>query len=133
MIFSSSLASASLVQMKAVSPRIICVKNPVTQQDRVDIAITPEFVEHDIVREAGSTIEEERVECASVLDVIAEGLKHISQLCAITEEVYEEVFLHCADSELCKVHRALQWHGLHRLTRGVCHKSPAIHRETHSS
>ena len=72
-----------------------------TQQDRVNIAIiTPEFVEHGIVREAGSTIEEERVEFVSALDVTAEGLKHISQLCAITEEVDEEVFLHCADSEL---------------------------------
>ena len=104
-----------------------------TQQDRVDIAIISEFVEHDIVREAGSTIEEERVEFVSALNVPAEGLKHISQLCAITKEVDEEVFLHCADSELCKVHRALQWHGLHRLTRGVYHKSPATHRETHSS
>ena len=71
-----------------------------TQQDRVDILITSEFVEHGIVGEAGSTIEEERVESVSELDVIAEGLKHISQLCATTEEVYEEVFLHCADSEL---------------------------------
>ena len=106
-----------------------------TQQDRVDIAITPELVEHGIVGEAGSTIEEEeRVEFVSALDVVAEGLKHISQLCAtITEEVDEEVFLHCADSEFCKVHRALQWHGLHRRTRGACHKSPATHRETHSS
>ena len=99
----------------------------------MDIAITPELVEHGIVRETGSTIEEESVELVSVLDVLAEGLKYISQLCAITEEVDEEVFLHCADSELSKVHRALQWHGLHRLTRGVCHKSPATHRETHSS
>ena len=71
MIFSSSLASASLVQMKAVPPQIICVKNPamlgsLTQQDRVDIAITPELVEHGIVREAGSTIKEERVEFVSV-------------------------------------------------------------------
>ena len=74
MIFSSSLASASLVQMKAVPPHIICVKNPamlepLTQQDRVDIAITPELVEHGIVGEAGSTIEEERVEFVSTLDV----------------------------------------------------------------
>ena len=67
----------------------------------MDIAITPELVEHGIVGEAGSTIEEERVEFVGALDVIAEGLKHISQLCAtITEEVDEEVFLHCADSEL---------------------------------
>ena len=71
-----------------------------TQQDRVDILITPELVEHGIVGEAGSTIEEERVEFVSALDMVAEGLKHISQLCAITEEVDEEVFLHCADSEL---------------------------------
>ena len=85
-----------------------------TQQDRVDTAITPELIEHGIVREAGSTIEEERVEFVSAFDMSAEGLKHISQLCAITEEVDEEVFLHCAYSELsCKVHRALQWHGLH--------------------
>ena len=61
-----------------------------TQEDRVDIAITPEFVEHGIVREAGKTIEDERVEFVSTLDVVAEGLKHISQLCAITEEVDEE-------------------------------------------
>ena len=58
--------------MKAVPPQIICVKNPavlgsLTQQDRVDTAITPEVVEHSIVREAGSTIEEEeRVELVSV-------------------------------------------------------------------
>ena len=52
-----------------------------TQQDRVDIVITPEFVEHGIVREAGSTIEEERVEFVSAFNVITEGLKHISQLC----------------------------------------------------
>ena len=105
-----------------------------TQQDRVDITTTPEFVGHGIVREAGSTIEEEeRVEFVSTLDMFAEGLKHISQLCAITEEVDKEVFLHCADSELSKVHRTLQWHGFHRLTRGVYHKSPATHRETHSS
>ena len=36
------------------------------QQDRIDIVITPEFVEHGIVGEAGSTIEEERVEFVSV-------------------------------------------------------------------
>ena len=62
-----------------------------------------EFVEHGIVGEAGSTIEEERVEFVSVLDVVAEGLKHISQLCAITttEEVDEEVIMHFADSEFC--------------------------------
>ena len=55
-----------------------------TQQDRVDIIF--EFVEHGIVREAGSTIEEERVEFVSALDVFAERLKHISQLCAITSQ-----------------------------------------------
>ena len=36
-----------------------------TQQGRVDLAITPEFVEH-------GTIEEERVEFVSALDVISE-------------------------------------------------------------
>ena len=62
------------------------------------------LVEQGIVGEAGSTIEEEeRVEFVCALDVFSEGLKHIRQLCAtITEEVDEEVFLHCTDSELSK-------------------------------
>ena len=75
-----------------------------TQQDRVVRSIL-EVVEHGIVGEAGSTIEEVRVEFVCVLDVPAEGLKHISQLHTITEEVDEEVVLHFADSEFCKVHR----------------------------
>ena len=58
--------------------------------------------------------------------MIAEGLKYISQLCAITDEVDEEVILHCADSEFCKVHRALQWHGLHRPEELVIRVQPHI-------
>ena len=38
----------------------------------MDIAIAPEFVEHGIVGEAGSTIEEERVEFVSALDMPTE-------------------------------------------------------------
>ena len=58
--------------------------------------------------------------------MVAEGLKHISQLCAITEEVDEEIILHCADSEFSKVHRALQWHGLHRPVEFVIRVQPLI-------
>ena len=45
---------------------------------------------------------------------------------AITVEVDEEVFLYCADSELCKVHRAFQWHGLHRPEEFVIRVQPLI-------
>ena len=99
----------------------------------MDIAITPELVEHGIVREAGSTIEEERVEFVSALDVFAEGLKHISQLCAITEEVDEEVVLHCADSELSLQSPQGSSVAWSPQARGAYHKSPATHKETHSS
>ena len=105
-----------------------------TQQDRVDIIIL-EVVEHGIVGEAGSTIEEERVETVSVLDVLAEGLKHISQLHThtITEEVDEEVVLHFADSEFSLQSPQGSSVAWTPQARGVCHRSPATHRETHSS
>ena len=51
----------------------------------------------------------------SVFDVLTEGLKHISQLQSITQEVDKEVLPHyCCDVKLLEVCWCVEWHGLYR-------------------
>ena len=102
-----------------------------TQHHRVHITI-PELVKHCTEGETRSTIEEERVYIVCVSDVLAEGLKHISQLQSITQEVDKEVLPHCCcDVKPLEVCWCVEWHELYMPVEFLIESSHS-YMETHS-